>query len=183
MTLLYQVLLAIGGLGLLVQAGLGFVHHDSGGGHDQGHVSHELHDMPQALLLLSPLRIFGIVLGIGATGLLLQILTKLPSLVILLLALLAGVAFYHLAIQPLYKLVLQFASNPAKNLVSAKGQDATADSRFDAQGRGIVTVVIDGQLMRLLATLDGEPQPVEAGEKLLVVSVDTKRNQCKVVKL
>ena len=183
MTLLYQVLLAIGGLGLLVQAGLGFAHHEGGAGQGHGHAGHDLHDLPHALMLFSPLRIFGFVLGVGAAGLILQSLSVLTPAVILVLSLLSGVAFYRFAIQPLFGLVLQFASNPAKNLASATGQDASADSRFDAQGQGIVTVIIDGQLMRLLATLDGEPQPVDAGEKLLVVSVDTKRNRCKVMKL
>ena len=55
-------------------------------------------------------------------------------------------------------------------LSGAVGQEATADSRFDATGRGIVTLVVDGHLVRLLATLEGSPEAVEAGEKLVVMA-------------
>jgi len=182
-TMLYQTLLAIGGIGILVQAGLGFAHHE-GDGHNHVHTQdHDGYDLPHYLLLLSPLRLFSFSLGVGAAGMLGQSLTSLPPLALLVLALLAGLAFYRFVIQPLFGFVLKFASKPAETLSGATGQEAVADSRFDANGKGIVTVVVDGQLVRLLATLDGDPQPIEAGEKLTVVSVDTKRNQCTVVKL
>ena len=71
----------------------------------------------------------------------------------------------------------------AATLSGALGQEATADSRFDEQGQGIVTLVVDGHLVRLLATLEGVHQSVEAGEKLVVIEINTKRNRAKVTKL
>ena len=195
--MLYQVLLAVGGLGLLVQALLGFSYGDSDGGgahyaeHSaptSGHThmgSEDGHGGHSWLLLLSPLRLFGFCLGVGAAGMALQSAKALsfsPGLV-LALALLAGWAFYRLIVKPLMVLTMRFASKPAVTLVGAVGQDVTADSRFDETGRGIVTLVVDGHLIRLLATLEGDPQPIEAGEKLVVIAIDTRRNTAKVAKL
>lgn len=187
--MLYQVLLAVGGLGLLVQALLGFSQGDgdSGAGHhaehsDHSHASDGGHSW---LLLLSPLRLFGFCLGVGAAGMALQSAKALPFSpgLVLALALLAGWAFYRLIVKPLMVLTMRFASKPAVTLVGAVGQDVTADSRFDETGRGIVTLVVDGHLIRLLATLEGDPQPIEAGEKLVVIAIDTRRNTAKVAKL
>ena len=182
----YQILLAVGGLGLLVQAALGLSHSDG----DSGHTSHSEHAHTDDdggghswLLLLSPLRLFGLCAGVGAAGLALQSIRTLSPGLILALALLAGVAFYQMVVKSLTALVLRFASKPAATLSGALGQEATADSRFDEQGHGIVILVVDGHLVRLLATLEGAPQPVEAGEKLVVIEINTKRNRAKVTKL
>lgn len=193
----YQILLAVGGLGLLTQAALGFAHHDgdSESGHasptdptspdyqDSGDSQEGGHGGHSWLLLLSPLRLFGFSLGTGAAGLLLQGALQRSPWLVFALALLAGWAFYRLLVKPLMALAMRFASTPAKTLSGAVGQEATADSRFDATGKGIVTLVVDGHLTRLLATLDGPPQPIEAGEKLMVIAIDTRRNAAKVAKL
>lgn len=184
----YQILLAVGGLGLLVQAALGLSHSDGDSGHvghgDHTHTDNDGHEAGHSwLLLLSPLRLFGLCVGVGAAGLALQSLKTLSPGLILALALLAGVAFYQLVIKSLMALVLRFASKPAATLSGALGQEATADSRFDEQGQGIVTLVVDGHLVRLLATLEGVHQSVEAGEKLVVIEINTKRNRAKVTKL
>lgn len=113
------------------------------------------------------LRLFGFCPGMGGAGLVLQSAAKLSPGLIFALALLAGWALYRLVIKPLMVLTLRFASKPATTLSGAAGQEATADSRFDAKGQGIVTLTVDGHLVRLLATLDSEPQPVEAGGKFV----------------
>jgi hypothetical protein len=184
--MLYQVLLAVGGLGLLAQAGLGFTHSEGGHSesghsiHNEGHTESIGHN---GFLLLSPLRIFGFCLGMGGGGLVLLKATSLSAGPVFALAVLVGWAFYRLIVKPLLVLVLRFASKPATTLSGALGQEASADSRFDATGQGIVTLVVDGHLVRLLATLEGEPQPIEAGEKLQVVAIDTRRNRATVTKL
>jgi hypothetical protein len=187
--MLYQILLAVGGLGLLTQAALGFADGDSDNDGGGGHHAHtqDQHGQNQDghawLLMLSPLRLFGVSLGIGAAGMGLQSATALSPWLVLVLALLAGWGFYRLIVKPLMALAMRFASKPAATLSGTVGQEATADSRFDTTGKGIVTLVVDGHLTRLLATLEGSPQSVEAGEKLVVIEIDTRRNTAKVAKL
>jgi hypothetical protein len=120
---------------------------------------------------------------VGGAGLALQSVKALSAWIVLLLAVLAGWAFYQWLIKPLMAFVLRFASKPAVTLSGAAGQEVTADSRFDASGRGIVTLTVDGHLIRLLATLEGAPETIEAGEKLVVIEIDTRRNTAKVAKL
>ena len=151
-----------------------------GDGEDSGEGGHSGHSW---LLLLSPLRLFGFSLGMGGAGLVLQSATKLSPLGIFLLTVLAGWAFYRLIVKPLMAFAMRFASKPAATLSGAMGHEVTANSRFDASGRGIVTLTVDGHLIRLLATLEGEPQPIEAGEKLTVIEINTRRNTAKVTKL
>ena len=99
-------------------------------------------------------------------------------------AVLGGLLFWKLVIEPLEELVLRFASEPSKNLEGARTTEATAQSRFDSNGQGMVTLTVDGQVRRVLATLaEGETTEVAVGEKLVVVDVDTKRNTCRVARL
>ncbi|WP_309710888.1 hypothetical protein [Armatimonas sp.] len=186
--MLYQILLAVGGLGLLTQAVLGFAHSD--GDSDGSHPAHNMQDQHGQhgdghtwLLMFSPLRLFGFSLGIGAAGMGLQSTTTLSPWLVLALSLLAGLAFYRLIVKPLMDLAMRFASKPATTLSGAVGQEVMSDSRFDATGKGIVTLTVDGHLIRLLATLEGAPEPIEAGEKLVVIAIDTRRNTAKVAKL
>jgi hypothetical protein len=181
--MLYQLLLAVGVTGLIAQAFLGLDHHDGGDGHtDHGNSNHTNNSEHSWLLFLSPLRLFGFLIGVGGSGLLLQVFNIAPWLIFL-IAMLLGVVFFRLVIKPLMAVTLRFASKPAETLVGAMGKEAVADSRFDASGHGIVVLAIDGQRIRLLATLDGDPQPVESGEKLLIVGLDLKKNTCMVTKL
>ena len=170
--MLYETLLLVGALGIVAMAVLGFVQNDNG---DDGD------DSASPWRFLSPLRLFSLALGAGAAGLLAGLATGSPGLRALAAA--AGaLVLDRLVVQPLWKVVLRFASRPAQTLASAVGQDAIADSRFDEHGRGIVRVTIDGQHTRLLATLD-TPAPVSAGELLVVTRVDGASNTCRVTKL
>ena len=85
------------------------------------------------------------------------------------------------------RVVLGFASKPADNLAGAVTQNAVAMNRFDAQGRGMVTVTVDGELKRLLAHLDKEDTEnavvVAPGDTLLIVSIDPQKNTCAVMKV
>jgi membrane protein implicated in regulation of membrane protease activity len=194
--MLYQVLLIVGFIGLLVQAGLGALHgHDNhadhaGHTHTETHThaeththidSHDAADTATNLLaIFSPLRIFAFCLGMGATGLLLQHL--LGGALLFLVAMTGGAGFYLAIVKPLFALVMRFASKPAETLTRSVGKDAIADSRFDATGRGIVTMTVDGQQVRLLATLDA-PVEVKKGEKVVVVAVNGAAGTCQVTKL
>ena len=183
--MIYPILLAVGALGLVVQTALGQVH--DGGGHDHdgdglpdaGH--HEGHEGASPWMLLSPLKLFSVSLGAGAGGLLLGSLVRSPWILALLAALL-GLAFYRFAVKPLLRIVRKFESAPAENLSAALAKEAIADSRFDERGQGIVTVKVDGQIVRLLAQLE-DLAPVAPGDKLVITKIDGVRNTCRVTKL
>lgn len=209
--MIYTTLLLIGTLGLIAQAlfGLGHGHggHHAGGhhagGHAHGHGEHtpgqhahqsqERHGPTQPRsgrglsplwTAFSPLTIFSVCLGIGATGLLLAPFHWASRLAAL-AALAGGAAFYALVVRPLWGLVFKFASTPGRALEGTVATEAEALSRFDARGRGMVRLHIDGQIVRVLATLEpGGPQPeITPGERLTVTSVDSHANTCRVARL
>ncbi|MDX1931476.1 MAG: hypothetical protein SFU56_02610 [Capsulimonadales bacterium] len=216
--MVYELLSAVGGLGLLAQTVLGFIHgdHDAqhGGLHLHGHLhvhghapeTVHVHGLPNTevppanhaptggpeppsspfVSLLSPLALFTLCLGAGVTGLLLQMQLRERWLVALIAAL-GGLALYYLVVAPLRRLIFAFASKPAATLSAAVAREGEADSRFDREGRGIVRLNVDGQIVRILAQLEPEEiregEPVTAGQKLVVTAIDRRRNTCRVTRL
>jgi hypothetical protein len=136
--------------------------------------------------LFSPLTIFSVCVGAGATGILTRAMIGKP-LFVALAAIVGGVLFYSILVKPLWGLIFKFASKPAETLSGAVAREAVATGRFDADGQGIVRVTIDGEYVRLLARLDREDREkgiaVLSGDKLVVTSVDEKRNRCIVTRL
>lgn len=210
-TMIYTTLLLIGTIGLIAQAAFGLGHghggHHAGGHpagahghgghtpgqHAQAHQSQDGraqteqqsgHNLSPLWTALSPLTIFSVCLGIGATGLLLAPFHWATPLVAL-AALAGGAAFYGAVVRPLWGFVFRFASTPGRALEGTVATEAEALSRFDARGRGLVRLHIDGQIVRVLATLEpGEPQPeITPGERLTVTSVDSHSNTCRVARL
>jgi len=179
-------------------AGSHGAHGHGGGAHSHGHGAHaqngqnrtaqtELHGghgASEIWTLLSPLTIFSVCLGVGATGLLVRpqhwagALTALAAIV-------GGLLFYGLVIRPLWGLVFGFASTPGAALEGAVAGECEALGRFDAQGRGMVKLSIDGQRVRVLAFLEqgDRAQPVTVGEHLTVISIDARANTCHVARL
>jgi hypothetical protein len=153
--------------------------HDAQADHSDGlgdHVSDYL------LSLLSPRVAFSILTGVGAAGLLLDPL--LGGVLLLVAALVAGFAFEGLLVRPFWNFFFRFASTPAQTLESALMDRATAVTGFDAQGQGVVSIILDGQIVQLLGTLRPEDRAtgvrVRAGDALTVEDVDGKRNRCVV---
>lgn len=204
---IYATLLLIGVLGLLAQALLGVSHggHAGHGGHGHGgHAGHGGHSQaahghnnagqtqnaardrgPSPLwTLFSPLTLFSLCLGTGATGLLLRHVHAVHWLIAM-AALAGGAVFYGLAVRPLWNLIFQFASTPSRALAGTVAGTAEALGRFDANGKGLVRLTIDGQIVRVLAFLEpGEPNSaVQPGDKLTVTSVDERANTCRVMRL
>jgi hypothetical protein len=134
------------------------------------------------LSLLSPRVFFSILVGVGAAGLLLD--PVLGGVLLLLVALLAGFAFEGMLVRPFWNFLFRFASTPAQTLDSALMDRATAVTGFDAQGQGLVSIILDGQIVQLLGTLRPEDRAtgvrVRAGDALTVEDVDGKRNRCVV---
>ena len=135
---------------------------------------------------LSPRVLFTLALGIGATGLLLAPVISNDGLRAV--SSFAGGLFLEKAlVAPLWELLMQFGSAPARTLESAAFEEAVAITAFDSQGCGMISIVLDGHEMRALARLQPDPdgaQPrVKSGDTLLVESVDAARGQCVVSRL
>lgn len=185
--MIYQSLFAIGLLGILVMS-LSGLRGGRGGrvrsrgrarargrGRGKGAVGGSLLD---ALVgLLSPMNLFAICLGAGAVGMLTGRWWW---------SLLGGIVFWKLIVEPLEQLVMRFASEPAQNLEGARATEAIVQSRFDSQGQGMVSITVDGQLRRVLATLaetEENPRELKVGERVVVVDVDPRRNTCRIARL
>jgi hypothetical protein len=136
--------------------------------------------------VFSPLTIFSVCLGAGATGILTRAYLKMPLLVAF-AAILGGLLFYGLLVKPLWRIIFKFASKPAETLSGVIAREAVAMGGFNAEGQGIVRVTVDGEYVRLLARLEaddsGKRISVSPGDTLVVTSVDEKRNTCRVTRL
>ena len=200
----YAFALALGTAGLAVMTFLGFQHghgpghgghhhlgHSGSGhltgshpGHTHGHVGQHHHGHPSArwALFLSPRVWFSVLVGFGATGLLLQ--QRVSGLILLGVALVGGVAFEGLLMRPLWSLASRFESDPALTLESGIMDDAEAVTGFNRQGEGLVKLDLDGQVVQLLGVLTAGERAagvrVAAGDRLLVEAVDPARQRCTV---
>ena len=186
--MIYQILLAIGALGIVAMSLTGLRSGRGGRGRGRGRGRSRgrgkargrgLSDgggfLEAIIGVFSPLGLFSLCLGAGAVGMLTGRWWW---------AALGALLLWKLAIEPLQELILRFESEPAKNLEGACATEATVQSRFDASGQGMVSLTVDGQIRRVLAKLsEGDPAELTVGEKLVVVDVDTKRNTCRVARL
>jgi hypothetical protein len=187
----YDFSLALGGVGLLTLALGGRVHvrghghapgHTHGHGHAQGARSGRREAAGILATLASPRTIFSLLVGFGATGVLLSRVLAGPALIGS--AVLGAVGFERLLVTPLWNLMMRFASNPAQTLDQSVTDIVTAVTPFDAAGQGIVAVELDGQITQILATLRKEDRTtgvhVHAGDSLRIEDVDVARNCCTV---
>jgi len=133
-------------------------------------------------MTVSPLDIFMLAGGAGLTGIVLS--HWLAANVVAACACVGAVAFDFAVVRPILGLLLHFASNPAENLEGSVASTATALTRFDSQGRGLIRLTIDGQSSQLLATLDPSERQagvsVGKGDLVLITEVDSARNICHV---
>jgi hypothetical protein len=132
----------------------------------------------------SPRFLFSFFLGAGATGALLAPLAGALGFVRLPLAALGGVAFERFLVTPLWNVAMRFASAPALTLESAVADEATAVTAFDANGQGIISVEVDGQVQQILATLRPADRTlgarVRAGQRVRIEDVSAGTNRCTV---
>ena len=137
------------------------------------------------LALLQPRVAFSVLVGVGASGLLLRPLIPEPGLLIASLG--AGLLFEWGLVAPLWRFLFRFASEPAQTLESVVSDEARAVTSFDANGNGLVAVELDGQVVQLLATLNtterAAARKVRAGDRLRIEAVDDTRNRCTVTYL
>lgn len=210
----YTFSLTLGGVGLGVMALSGFAqaahagHGHAAHGHGTAHNSragdgHTTHvpatgarhggmrgasrgsGASRLLALLQPRVAFSVLVGIGASGLLLRPLIPEPGLLIASLG--AGLLFEWGLVAPLWRFFFRFASEPAQTLESVVSDEARAVTSFDANGNGLVAVELDGQVVQLLATLNATERAaarkVRAGDRLRIEAVDDTRNRCTVTYL
>lgn len=134
------------------------------------------------LSLMSPRVLFSLLVGFGGIGWLLDGI--LGGWVLLLAALLGGVAFERGLIRPVWNFLFRFASNPAETLEGQLASLATAASGFDANGHGVVAIEVNGEIVQCLGTLRDDDRAlgirVHTGDQLRVESVDAARNRCTV---
>src|SRR5438046_9984466 len=76
---------------------------------------------------------------------------------------------------------MRFASAPALTLESCIQDEVRAATGFDADGQGLITAEVDGQLIEVLGTLRPEDRAagirVRSGDRLRVEDVDSRRNR------
>ena len=132
--------------------------------------------------LMSPRVLFTVLLGAGATGLLLRH-TLTPGLLAA-AAVAGGVVFEAVLVRPVWNASMRFASHPALTLESCVTDPATAVTSFDARGQGVVAVELDGQMVQVLATLlpaeRAAGATVHAGDRVRIAAVDADHNRCTV---
>jgi hypothetical protein len=138
--------------------------------------------------LLSPVVIFSLLLGFGATGVLLRpFAAHWPLFLLPLIAAIDAGLFERYIVQPVWRLLFGFASEPAKTLESLVLEQGRAVTNFDASGSGLIAVDLDGQVRQLLGSLcldeRGTGGRVRSGDRLFIRAVDLQRNSCTVSRL
>jgi hypothetical protein len=193
--------MALSGFAQAAHVGHGHGGHGHGPAHDShagdGHTTHVpagaarhtgvrgASGASRLLALLQPRVAFSVLVGVGASGLLLRPLIPEPGLLIASLG--AGLLFEWGLVAPLWRFLFRFASAPAQTLESVVSDEARAVTSFDANGNGLVAVELDGQVVQLLATLNtterAAARKVRAGDRLRIEAVDDTRNRCTVTYL
>ena len=151
-----------------------------------GHIPHDVGGWRSHVWSwLSPRVLFNVLVGFGATGLLVERLVG-PVLA-LPVALVGGIAFESVVVRPIFNSLFRFESQPAETLESAIMSDARAVTGFDANGNGLVSLELGGEVVQILGTLTNEERSsgvrVRAGDAVRIEQVDPARNRCVVSRI
>jgi len=163
----------------------GVAGHGHSHGHDAGHAHHaQEHGGGSKTLwaVMSPRFLFSLVLGFGLVGEVLRPMLGGP--ILFAAAFVGGVIFERLIVSPLWNFTMRFASTPATMLESSVSDEATAVTSFDANGQGIVSFEVDGQVVQILATLQPDDRllgtRVRVGQRVRIEDVNAEKNCCTV---
>jgi hypothetical protein len=186
----------IGGHGHSVDAAHGGPH-VSGHAHDAGHMHLTAHTHAAAphsqpggwrshlWTWLSPRVLFNFLVGFGATGLIVERLVG--PILALPIAVVGGIAFEAFVVGPIFKSLFRFESHPAQTLESALMSEGRAVTGFDANGNGLISLELGGEVVQVLGTQLNEERKagvrIRAGDIVRIEDVDDARNRCTVSRI
>jgi hypothetical protein len=134
---------------------------------------------------LSPRVLFNVLVGFGATGMVVERLVG-PFLA-LPVALIGGIAFETVVVRPIFNSLFRFESQPAQTLESAIMSEARAVTGFDANGNGLISLELGGEVVQILGMLTRDERSagvrVRAGDAVRIEEVDPSRNRCVVSRI
>jgi hypothetical protein len=168
----------------------------SGHAHDAGrmHLTAHTHAAPQSgsadwkshlWTWLSPRVLFNFLVGFGATGLIVERLVG-PELA-LPIAFVGGVVFEVFIVRPIFNSLFRFESAPAQTLESALMSEGRAVTGFDANGNGLISLELGGELVQVLGVQLNSDRTagarIRAGDMVRIEEVDSARNRCTVSRI
>ena len=134
---------------------------------------------------LSPRVLFNFLVGFGATGLIVERLVG-PVLA-LPIAVVGGIGFEAFVVRPLFNSLFRFESQPAQTLESALMSEGRAVTGFDANGNGLISLELGGEVVQVLGTQLNEEREagvrIRAGDMVRIEEVDDTRNRCTVSRI
>jgi translation initiation factor IF-1 len=134
---------------------------------------------------LSPRVLFNFLVGFGATGLIVERLVG-PVLA-LPIAIVGGVLFEAFVVRPIFNSLFRFESQPAQTLESALMSEGRAVTGFDANGNGLISLELGGEVVQVLGTQLNEEREagvrIRAGDIVRIEEVDSARNRCTVSRI
>ena len=134
---------------------------------------------------LSPRVLFNFLVGFGATGLIVERLVG-PVLA-LPIAIVGGVLFEAFVVRPIFNSLFRFESQPAQTLESALMSEGRAVTGFDANGNGLISLELGGEVVQVLGTQLNEEREagvrIRAGDMVRIEEVDDTRNRCTVSRI
>jgi hypothetical protein len=167
--------------------GIGGHSHSVHVAHGTPHVSGHAHDggPMRFWTWLSPRVLFNFLVGFGATGLIVERLVG-PVLA-LPIAAAGGIAFEAFVVRPIFNSLFKFESSPAQTLESALMSEGRAVTGFDANGNGLISLELGGELVQVLGIqLNADRAAgvrIKAGDIVRIEEVDSTRNRCTVSRI
>lgn len=131
----------------------------------------------------SPLDLMAMAVGAGALGIIGRKVFHNEQIAAL-MAVAGAFLMDYLVVKPIFSALMRFASQPSSGLEGMVTQKGEAISAFDAQGRGLIRLSLDGQTSQVLAKLGRDEVDagvvVRKGDPLVVVEVDPVSGACTV---
>ena len=134
---------------------------------------------------LSPRVLFNFLVGFGATGLIVERLVG--PILALPIAIVGGIAFEAFVVRPIFNSLFRFESQPAQTLESGLMSEGRAVTGFDANGNGLISLELGGEVVQVLGTQLNEEREagvrIRAGDIVRIEEVDDTRNRCTVSRI
>lgn len=138
----------------------------------------------KSLLPLSPLDLFSYCAGAGLGAFLMRpymLRSWLP-----IAAVIGAIIFDLVFTKTILRTITRASADPSRGLEGTVATEGVAATNFGDDGKGLVKLTLDGQIVQLLATLELSERNagvrVKKGDSLLVVQVDSVKNTCMVTR-